>query len=236
MNAPKATKCAKRLCAALVAFGSFRISAAAEQLLPPEAEFKTRSGIAEFASVEELLDNPTKLEMSISSWQIDGHYFIRSESDFHAIFPVPVEQVLRVLLDYEGTEKTYRRVRESALLASYGEEYDRHVVRLDVAIKVAGFGDEYVYVTNNFLERDEAGGYIQKFNLERSVDDKLYQMLGNWYVREIAYAGRRYTYVRQYAILGIQRGSFAMELAMKTFGALSLRQQFRQLSEATKRP
>jgi hypothetical protein len=206
----------------------------ADSPLVPEAEFMIRSGAAEFGAVAELIDNPTKIEYSITSWHQDGGHVIRTESDFHAIFPVPIEQVLSVLLDYSGQKKIHSNVVECIVLDAGSDPFDRHTVLASVGIRVLGFGDSYTYVTNNWVEQSRSGGYIQKYNLAESVDGKLYQMLGNWYIEPVDYEGRQYTYIRQYVILGIRRGSVAMELAMRTFGAMSLKRQFRNLSNATK--
>ena len=174
------------------------------------------------------------VQVRIIPWKVDSHHIIRSETDFHAVFPVPIETVLHHLLDYDGIKDTYPRVRDSYVVDAEKEPFGRHTVRTYLGIKVLGFGETYTYITNNWVEPQGDKSYIQKYNLEESVDDKLYEMLGNWYIEEVVLGGNRYTYVRQYTIIGIQRGSLAMELAMKAFGSLSLRQQFRQLSEATK--
>ena len=129
----------------------------------------------------------------------------------------------------------YPRVRRSTLISATPEPFGFHQVEINVGIKVLGFGGEYTYITNNWVEENSHNGFTQKFNLHQSVDDKLYQILGSWYLEPVAYEGVEYTYIRQYAILGIQRGSVAMEIAMKPFGAMSLRQQLVQLSTASKK-
>ena len=205
-----------------------------EQIVPSEAEFKIRTGRAPFPSIDDLVDRPTKIETNLSSWRVDGHHIIRSETDYHAIFPVPIEKVLAVFVDYEGTRDVYGSVRESVVIEAGPMPFDLHVVRLAVGFSVLGFGEKYLYVTNNWIEEDERGGYTQKYNLAESVDDKLYEILGNWYIEPIVHEGLPYTYVRQYAIIGVQRGSRSVELAMRVFGARSMRQNFRQLSAKTK--
>ena len=67
-----------------------------------------------------------------------------------------------------------------------------------------------------------------------AVDDKLYELLGDWYLQEVIYEGKRYTYVREYVVLGIQRGSAAMELAVNTFGPVGVRMQLAELSAASR--
>ena len=206
----------------------------ADQLVINESEFETRPGMADFLTMRTLIDNPTKIDLEVTSWDDDGMHFIRSESDFHAIIPVSLEKVLGLLIDYEATKDIYSRVRKSIIIDAEDDPYERHTVRTDIFISVLGFGDGYSYVTNNWV--DEADGtYLLRFNLEDSVDDKLYQMIGSWYVEPVDYDGVEYTYIRQYSIIGIQQGNIAMEIAMRTFGALSLKQMLRQFSKATKR-
>ena len=223
------TRTIRSLCAAaLVASISYLH---ADPILEPEAEFLIRSGMAEFDSVESLYENPRKLQYEVDSWRVDGWKVIRSETDFHAIFPVPIEYVIFELTNYENTKEIYPRVVESKLEYASPNRYDRHALWVHLRIKVLNFGAEYVYVTNNWLE-ESGNGYIQKYNLNRSPDGTLYQMLGNWYIEEILVDGEPHTYVRQYAILGIQKGTTTMEVAMRAFGAWQLRQIFKNIYRA----
>ena len=204
-----------------------------QSIIQPEAEFMIRSGVASYTSAENLIDNPTKVEMNLTSWKVEGRRIIRSETDLHSIIPVPIDHVLAVLLDYAGAENMFPRVRESILLERSPNPFDRQTVQIDLGIKVLGFGDVYSYVVNNWVD-EEFGAYTQKFNMERSIDDKLYQVLGNYYIEPVVVDGIDCTYIRHYAIVGIQRGSRAMEFAMKTFGMASLRQTLKRVSIAAK--
>ena len=200
----------------------------ADPLLEPEAEFLLRYGMADFKSVENLLENPSKLQYDIDSWRIDGKRAIRTETDYHAIYPVPIEYFVYELTNYENTKNTYPRVVESRLEVASPDKFEKHSLWVHIRVKVLNFGAEYVYVTNNWMEKT-GDGYIQKYNLDRSPDGTLYQMLGNWYIEEITYEGKPHTYVRQYAILGIRKGSGAMEIAMRAFGGWQLRQVFKNM-------
>ena len=197
----------------------------------PEAEFIIRSGMAEFESVESLLEKPSKLQLDIQSWRGDGKRAIRTETDYHAIYPVPVDYFLYELTNYENTKNNYPRVVESKLEYASEDRFAKHSLWVHVRVKVLNFGAEYVYVTDNWMEK-AGDGYIQKYNLNRSPDGTLYQMLGNYYVEEIIYEGKPHTYIRQYAILGIKKGSRAMEIAMKAFGGWQLRQVFKNIYRA----
>ena len=71
-----------------------------------------------------------------------------------------------------------------------------------------------------------------KYKLNRCPDGTLYQLLGSWYLEEIMFNGKPHTYIRNYAILGIQKGSLPMEIAMRTFGIWQLRQVFDNIALA----
>ena len=213
---------------------AFVEAAGADPIVEPEAVFMIRSEVAYYDSAENLVDNPTKVEMNLTSWKVEGYRIIRSETDLHSIIPVPIDQVLAVLIDYADAKNTFPRVRESVIVESSPDPFDRQSVQIEMGIKVLGFGDVYSYVINNWVDQEEFGGYTQKYNMERSIDDKLYQMLGNYYLEPVIVDGINYTYIRHYAVIGIQRGSRAMELAMKTFGMASLRKVLKRVSEAAK--
>lgn len=209
--------------------------------LPPQASAQDTAGPrsshiraepAPYASVEALLNDPGRIAMTVSSRREAGRHLIESETDFHTVVPVPVTSVLSVLLDYEGQNEVYGRVRHAELLEAAEDPFGKHTVRVEVAVKVLGVGTEYAYVTDNWVRQQDDGAYTQTYELAESPDGTFYRMSGNWYIREIMYEGQRCTYVRQHTVLGIQKGSRAMELAMRTFGGMGVRQNLRELSTA----
>lgn len=201
--------------------------------LEPEAEFAVRTGQAEYSSPEDLIEKPRKLQLNVTSWDHNGHYVIRAESDIDCIYPLPVRDFVEVLLDYEHTKEYYPRVVESELKHTSEDPYGKHTLLVHISIEVLGIGENYYYATNNWMERHNRG-FVQKFNLADSPDGRFYQMLGNWYLEELEIRGRKHTYVRQYSILGIRRGSGAMEVAIKAFGTLNLKFLFKNLYHAAK--
>ena len=183
--------------------------------------------------VNALILNPTKIEMSIRSWQHERRKIIRSETDLHAIYPYPVEFFVEELLDFENTKNTYPRVEESILEYSSEDPFGKHSLWVHINVQVLGFGAEYTYVTDNWTERYD-GGYLQKYHLNRSPDGTLYQLIGSWYVEELTIGGKPHTYMRNYAVIGIQKGTLSMELAMKAFGMWQLKQLFRNIHAAVR--
>jgi hypothetical protein len=109
-----------------------------------------------------------------------------------------------------------------------------HVLWVHIDVKVLGFGAEYTYVTNNWLER-RGDGYLQKYNLNRCPDGTLYQLIGSWYVEEIEHNGTPHTYIRNFAVIGIRKGSMPMEIAMRTFGTWQLKRVFDNIQEAVEK-
>ncbi len=197
-------------------------------------EVEIRGGQEPYPSIESIFENPTKLQMEVEAWEENGRHLIRSITDFHAIYPVPMQSILEVLMDYDGTKKAYPRVDESVVERGDSDPHGMHTVRIHVSIKVLGFGGEYSYVTNNYVE-PYGDGYIQRYDLEQSPDGRFFQMSGNWYVEEIEYQGKPHSYLRQYAVVGIQKGSLPMEIAMRTFGGVNLRYMFKNLYDEAKR-
>ena len=201
----------------------------AADTLKPEAEFKIRAWRAPFESIESLLKSPVKIEMNLRSWKHDNQKIIRSETDIHAIYPYPVEFFVDELLNFENTESIYPRVKESFVEYASNDRFGKHSLFVHMGVEVLGFGADYTYVTDNWMEHAQKG-YVQKYRLNRSPDGMLYQLLGSWYIEEIMLKGEPHTYIRNYAIIGIQQGTLPMELAMKAFGLWQLKQIFKNLS------
>ena len=148
---------------ALFAFGHAVTSVVAEPVVPPE-DFVVRAETGTFESVDDLIDNPTTVESNLSSWRAGDNYIIRSETDLHSIIPAPVDQVLAVLLDYAGMEDTFPSVRESTLLELDPDPFERHVVQIELGIKVLGFGSVFDYILNNFKTCFRIAGFFFKFS------------------------------------------------------------------------
>ncbi len=202
--------------------------------LQPEAEFMTREGTADFESVEQLLSKPKKISQDISSWRQNGFKVIRSETDVHAIYPHPVEYFVEEILNFENTENIFPRVVDAKVESASDDPFGLHRLWVHTDIKVLSFGAEYVYVTNNWMERTE-NGYLQKYNLDRCPDGTLYQLIGSWYVEEIDYEGKPHTYIRNFSVVGIRKGSVPMEVAIRAFGMWQLRQLFGNLNKAVEK-
>jgi hypothetical protein len=202
--------------------------------LLPEAEFALLTGPAPFESVEDLLNNPTKVAYELDTWRQDGDKIIRTESDVHAIYPYPLEFFLQELLDFENTKDVYSMVRESTLEYASDDPFGKHSLMVRFGVKVLGFGAEYTYVTDSWTEA-LGSGYLQKYRLNRCPDGTLYQLRGSWFIDEIIHNGEPHTYIRNYAIIGIQKGSLAMELAIRTFGIWQLQQVFNKTADAVRK-
>jgi len=202
--------------------------------LEPEAEFLTRGEMASFETVDELLFNPQKIDFKLASWQQDEQKIIRSETDLHAIYPYPVEYFIDELLNFENTKNTFPRVVDSVLEDASADPFGLHTLWVHIDVKVLGFGAEYTYVTNNWMERC-GNGYLQKYNLNRCPDGTLYQLIGSWYVEEIQYQGKPHTYIRNYAVIGIRKGSLPMEIAMRAFGVWQLKRIFNNINDAVEK-
>ena len=102
---------------------------------------------------------------------------------------------------------------------------------MHIDVRVLGFGAEYSYVTDHWVEPCSKG-YLIKYNLNRSLDGTLYQVLGSWYLEELQYNGKPHTYIRNFAVVGVRKGSPAMELAMRAFGIWQLRRNFNNIDQA----
>ena len=219
------------LAAALMAFSFF---VALADPLEPEAEFVWRSERAEYKSVKELLNKPKKIDVVLEAWPHDDARAIRLETDMHAIYPFPVGLFVEELLNYENMKNTFPRMDESYLEYESEDPFGKHTLWAHIKVNFLGFGAEYPYVLDNWMERSD-GGYLLKYRLNRSPDGTLYQLLGSWYLEEVMFDGEPHTYIRNYAIIGIQKGNLAIELAMRAFGVWELKQVFRNIAKAVKK-
>lgn len=207
-------------------------TAAAEDVVKPEALFAVHAGQAPYKSIQSIFKKPTEISLSVTSKTVDGIRTIRSETDFHAIYPVPVKAFLDELLDYKDDAQVFPNISKIEVPYADPDPFGLHQVHEYISFHVLWFKSEYEFITNNYVEK-YGNGYVQKFDLASSPDGRFYEMLGNCYIEALEFEGQPCTYVRQYSIIGLKKDASALtELAMRTFGAWQVRAFFADIYRA----
>lgn len=159
--------------------------------------FDTRFSVAPHAQWRRLFQNPQILKMRITSVPGKGAREV-SETDVQGVFPVAAKYYFAALTDYSSYPRVSQRTVFDAGRGTPGGRLAYHKRIQKIAARFLGFGDSYLYVTNNYPTRLGSHTYGLKWNLERSLDGKFFELLGSWYVKQIRYHGRLCSYVRYF--------------------------------------
>lgn len=135
----------------------------------------------------------------------DGSGREESIGDVEAVFPIEAKYLFQALVDYSSYPRVSPRTVFSLDKSLLHGPFVYHKRVQKVSAQFLGFGQTYLFVTNNYetqLGRDEYG---VKWNLEQSLDDKFYIMTGSWYVKGISCDEKPCSYVRYYNHTGFTK-------------------------------
>ncbi len=162
-----------------------------------------RDYIEPFDSLKELLDKPLVIESQISTEKKDGVKILNALSDSHTIFDIPIYKLINLVLDLENEQNVFPRMYFTKDLNPSDSLWSPHLQEVKVSFKFGIFGQDYNYIFYKIPELREDGSFLIKWNLYKSIDGKFDYIFGSWYMKEIIFNGKNYTYIRNYTHYGI---------------------------------
>lgn len=135
----------------------------------------------------------------------DGSGREESIGDVEAIFPIEAKYLFQALVDYSSYPRVSPRTVFSADKSSLHGPFVYHKRVQKVSAQFLGFGQTYLFVTNNYETRLGPDEYGLKWNLEQSLDQKFYIMTGSWYVKGMSCDGEPCSYLRYYNHTGFNK-------------------------------
>ncbi|MGC9312010.1 MAG: hypothetical protein ACP5IA_04920 [Sediminispirochaetaceae bacterium] len=179
-------------------------------------------------SFEGLDSTAREIEGRVEKWNENGHKMARMISDFHAVFPFPVEQIIPVFTDHENEDKVYPRIDKSSDLSPDLHPNEPHFQEIEISFKFLGFGEEYHYILYRIPRWYEDGSFLIHWALVHSIDEKYFELFGSWYLQEFQRDGKPHTYLRNF----IQTGLIDPPKMLKTFTNLFARNDVRGFFDA----
>ncbi len=179
-------------------------------------------------SFEGLDSTAREIEGRVEKWVDDGHRLARMISDFHAVFPFPIEQIIPVFTDHENEDKVYPRIDNSSDLSPSTPVDEPHFQEIEISFKFLGFGEEYHYILYRIPRWYEDGSFLIHWALVHSIDGKYFELYGSWYLQEFQRDGKPHTYLRNF----IRTGLIDPPKMLKTFTNLFARNDVRGFFDA----
>ncbi len=160
--------------------------------------------------------------------QASGEQRLYGTGEAHALFDVPMEAALAVVLDYPNLKAISPRVRNVKVLESSG---NRILVYEDIGITFMGISIGYVLDVEVFSDTLPGGALGMRARLAKSHDSKLYASESSWYFQRVNVDGKPYTYMRTWSSSGLRNPGLGVAGIMKLFTAGELKDQIEAVAK-----
>ncbi len=165
-------------------------------------KFDTRFDRVSNQSWREIFQNPEVVSLYLEQVPGDGSRQV-TVGDVNAVFPVQAKYFFRALIDYSSYPRVSPRTVFDAERSSRSGPFQYHKRVQKVSAQFLGFGQTYLFVTNNYETRLGKDQYGLKWNLEKSLDNKFFSLTGSWYIEGMNCDGTPCSYVRYFNRTGL---------------------------------
>jgi hypothetical protein len=180
--------------------------------------FEYKDSIASINSIENLINKPSVIDSNIDKEEIDGKKLLQSFVDTHAIFEIPIYKLINMVLDLENEQNIFPRMTYTKDLLPSASLWSPRLQEVKSEFKMGILESSYHYIFYKIPELREDGSFLIKWNLYDSIDGKFDYLFGSWYMKELTFKGKNYTYVRNYTHYGIINYPFFVPLAINLGG------------------
>jgi hypothetical protein len=200
----------------------------------PEQGFDFRQGIHPQATLEELLDKPTILE-------IENYLFTDGETgerrmagyvDIHAVYDIGIEYLISAVVDFNAYPGYAPRIFSARITEASD---DRYLLHFTVGISFLGFRVAYETIEETIITRHADGSLFTRSRLIDSPDGNLFEHYMSMYLSEVRVNGKTMTYIRYYNRPGLRKPFPGMLAVAKTFTPGESRHQLNALAGEAER-
>jgi hypothetical protein len=181
--------------------------------------FQTRHAMVPVSDIEELLNNPAQIQCKADKFARQGKIVIQTTSDFHAIFPIKKEKLIKVIADYNNYGGRIPRVVYGSNTCAPDTFNSSSYAKFEEVItaKIMGIGIDYNFVSNIYPVTLGPDEYATKWNMEESLDGLFFDFSGSWYLKEFQKDGKTYTYIRYFTVIGYLKPPTDSTWLLETF-------------------
>lgn len=194
--------------------------------------FEYRDHMEPVDLLKELLNKPTIIESQINPGKKDGVKILNVLFDSHVIFEIPIHRLIGLVLDLENEHNIFPRMYWTKDLNPSDPLWDPHLQEVKASFKFGIFGQDYNYIFYKIPELREDGSFLIKWNLYKSINGKFDYIFGSWYMKEIIFNGKNYTYIRNYTHYGIIDYPPYVLMAMRIGGKKDIKDFLKSLQAA----
>lgn len=203
--------------------------------ITPDNRFEYRDFVPSSTDVEKLTRQPEKITAKVEKSEEEVEGSLYTLSDFHGVFPFPMEKLIPVFTEYENEHEIYTRMLYTKDLSPDKGPMEPHFQEVKTGFKFFGVGTEQHYILYKKPKRLSENEFLIKWNLAESVDGEFYLYYGSWYLRQLppkASDSTPRTYLRNYAVIGYVDPPKGIKLAYKLFLEREMRSFFKDVYDA----
>lgn len=194
-------------------------------------QYKLKDSIAA-NHIEELGTTAEKHNYNYRQWDAESTTRARFFTDYHAVFPLPIENLISVLLDAENEDKVYPNMTYTRDLTPGRGRREARYQEVKITFKVLGIGEKYHYIVHRIPTWYSDGSFSVHWALVKSIDNKYAELFGSWYVKEVSVHNVTHTYVRNYIETEMIDPPALLKTAQNLFSRKTVRTFFSSLYEA----
>ncbi|TVR30469.1 MAG: hypothetical protein EA404_12470 [Spirochaetaceae bacterium] len=158
-----------------------------------------------------------------------------SIGDVHAVYPVALAVLRDTLIDFAAHPDFMPRVAESRAV-QLSEDPAVWEQRVRLVFRVLIFSSEYDFtMTVSDAQLAQRGQFGLYYQMDESLDNRLHNVIGSWYMREVEVNGQPHTYLRYFNSIHFARDQFGLRLALRNQGARDMQNTMNALYEEAKR-
>lgn len=150
--------------------------------------------------IDALTSKAQEIDSHYRSWREDGEKHVSLSTDYHAVFPFPIERLIPIFLDHENEDQVYPRITYSRDLSPHKATDEAHFQEVKINFKFLGIGAEYHYIVYRVPTWYDDGGFSVHWSLAHSFGNKYAELYGSWYLKELEGEARQGTYIRNFVL------------------------------------
>ena len=210
------------------------------ELLVADTEFEYRDSALISGNPSSLSSDPEEILTVIDdprNGEKEGERRLYTVTDFHAVFPFPLEEIIPVFTSFDEEHTVYDRIVYTKDLSPEASAMEPHFQEVKTAFRFLGIGTQQHYILYKVPERISEDEFIIKWNMTESVDGKFYKYYGSWYLKRLSPAegsSEPRTYIRNYATIGFIEPPRGLKMVYNLFLGKEIGNFFSDVYDAVK--
>lgn len=200
-------------------------------------EFRIDSIDRDIGNIEER-NELVKNHLSVTDYRRRGTKIIRSESDFHMVTDVSLDDLIATMTDRERQAEILPRVQEYTWQPAPNGEENVIIETQLVGIQFMGVDATYhLRQRSEMIDRREGQPReVQiRYEMLNSLDGKLESSAGAFLIQEIEWEGQKATYIRQKNVTEIRDTFLGMQGIIRLFATRDSKKLFEAMIEDARR-